>query len=131
MATKTGRSKKVFDRVNDQAGKVAGLVSSAIVIIGAITGVITWMNGQVQNAISSQISDLKTTVQTSDKSQNQQITRLELMELMNNQPDNVAEIEKVAKHYFQDLGGNWYMTGLYSKWCQKYGGDPSIAVGEK
>lgn len=123
--------KKLFDKVSDRAGKIAGLVSSALVIIGAITGAVAWMNTQIQDAISAQISDLKDTVQTSDKQQNQQITRLELMTLISTQPENVAEIEKVAKHYFQDLGGNWYMTSLYSNWCHEYGGDPGIAVGGK
>lgn len=125
------QKKSLYDKADKKIQRVAGTIGAVVVIIGAITGALGWINGQLQNMIASQISDLKGTIQESDKQQNQQITRLELMELMNNQPTNVAEIEKVAKHYFQDLGGNWYMTGLYSKWCEKYGGDPSIAVGGK
>lgn len=123
------QKKSLYDKADKKIQRVAGTIGAVVVIIGAITGALGWINGQLQNVIASQISDLKGTIQESDKQQNQQITRLELMELMNNQPTNVAEIEKVAKHYFQDLGGNWYMTGLYSKWCEEYGGDPSIAVG--
>lgn len=121
----------LYDRADKKLQRYAGTVGAVVVLFGAITGVIGWLNAQIQDAISSQVNDLKQTMQTSDAQQNQQITRLELMELMNNQPTNVAEIEKVAKHYFQELGGNWYMTNLYSKWCAEYGGDPSIAVGGK
>lgn len=123
------RKRKFFDRFNEKTKKIAGLVSAIMVIIGALTGALGWVNTQLQDVIANQMADLKNTVQQSDDRQNQQITRLELMELMNNQPENVAEIEKVAKHYFQELNGDWYMTGLYSKWCHKYGGDPSIAAG--
>lgn len=125
------RKRKFFDRFNEKTKKIAGLVSAIMVIIGALTGVLGWVNTQLQDVIAGQMTDLKNTVQQSDARQNQQITRLELMELMNNQPENVAEIEKVAKHYFQELNGDWYMTGLYSKWCHEYGGDPSIAAGVK
>jgi len=122
---------KPFDKLNDKVAKIAGFVSAIVAIVGVIAGAFGWVNSQLQGLISSQISDLKSTVQESDQRQNQQITRLELMELMNNQPTNTAEIEKVAKHYFQELNGDWYMTGLYSEWCSKYGGDPSIAAGVK
>ena len=125
------RKRKFFDRFSEKTKKIAGLVSAIMVIIGALTGALGWVNTQLQDVIASQIADLKNTVQQSDDQQNQQITRLELMELINNQPENVAEIEKVAKHYFQELNGDWYMTGLYSKWCHEYGGDPSIAAGVK
>lgn len=125
------RKRKFFDRFNEKTKKIAGLVSAIMVIIGALTGALGWVNTQLQDVIAGQMADLKNTVQQSDDRQNQQITRLELMELMNNQPENVAEIEKVARHYFQELNGDWYMTGLYSKWCHEYGGDPSIAAGVK
>lgn len=125
------RKRKFFDRFSEKTKKIASLVSAIMVIIGALTGALGWVNTQLQDVIAGQMADLKNTVQQSDARQNQQITRLELMELMNNQPENVAEIEKVAKHYFQELNGDWYMTGFYSKWCHEYGGDPSIAAGVK
>lgn len=125
------KKESLYDKTDKKIQRVAGTIGAVIVIVGAVTGALGWANAQIQDAIASQISDLKGAMQESDKQQNQQITRLELMELINNQPSNVAEIEKVAKHYFQDLGGNWYATSLYSTWCHKYGGDPSIAIGGK
>ena len=125
------QKKSLYDKADKKIQRAAGTIGSVVVVIGAVTGALGWANAQIQDVIASHISGLKEAMQESDKQQNQQITRLELMELMNNQPTNVAEIEKIAKHYFQDLEGNWYMTGLYSKWCSEYGGDPSIVVGEK
>lgn len=123
--------KKLLDKVSDNLGKIAGIVSAIVAITGAVTGAVSWANGQVQAAISTQISDLKSEVQNNQQKTEAQITRLELLNLIHNQPKNIAEIEKIAKRYFQELDGDWYATGLYSTWCQEYGGDPSIVVGGK
>ena len=44
---------------------------------------------------------------------------------------NEAEIEKVARYYFVKLDGDWYMTGLYSKWAKEYNGDVSFIAGKE
>lgn len=38
--------------------------------------------------------------------------RTQLLLLILLQPDEQAEILKIAEHYFVKLKGNWYMTGL-------------------
>ena len=129
MATKAAK-KKLFDKVNDKAGKIAGLVSSAVVIIGAITGAVSWATNQFTSAISSQIDDFRQEVKASNDSQDQAIMRLELMQLMETDPENIVEIELLGKKYFQN-GGNSYMSRLFSEWAKKYGGDPSIVIGGK
>ena len=100
-----------------------------VAIIGAVTGVCSWVSNQFTQAISAQISDFRSEVKSSNEKQDQQITRLELMNLIQNDPTNITGIEKLAKYYFQDLNGNQYMTGVYSRWCQEYGGDPSVVIG--
>lgn len=119
----------LYNKTDAKIQRLSRTVGAIIVLSGAATGIATWFSSQIQNTVATQIADLKTEVQTANKKTELQITRLELLSLIHNQPTNVAEIEKIAKHYFQELGGNWYATGLYSKWCQEYGGDPSIAVG--
>lgn len=120
-----------YDRFDKKAQRLAGTVSAILVIGGALFGVGAWINDQVTHAISVQISDLKTTMQASDKQQNQQITRLELMNLMQNDPSNKAAIEKMARYYFVDLDGDQYMTGKYSEWAAAHGGDISFVIGGK
>ena len=130
MGEKTNKTKrKLFDRVSDRTSKVASLISAALVILGALTGMVSWANSQFTNAISSQINEFREEVQAADKKTEVQITRLELMTLINTQPENVAEIEKVARHYFLDLGADWYMTSIYSSWAREYSGDISIVIG--
>lgn len=127
MATK----KSFYDLFDKKAQRIAGTISAILVIGGALFGFGNWINNQVTSAISSQIQDFRQEVKASDNRQDQAITRLELMNLIQNDPTNVAGIEKLARYYFGDLQGNQYMTGMYSNWCREYGGDPSIAVGGK
>ena len=122
---------KLLDKLSSRAGKIAGLISAIVAIAGAITGLMSWLTTQMTYGISQQISEFRTEVKSNDEKQNQQITRLELMNLIQNDPTNVAGIEKLARYYFQELNGNQYMTGVFSRWCQEYGGDPSIIVGGK
>lgn len=54
------------------------------------------------------------------------------MNLIQNQPTNKVEVEKVARHYFVDLGGDWYASSFYSKWAAEYEGDITfITEGDK
>lgn len=123
--------KSFYDMFDKKAQRIAGTISAILVIGGALFGVGNWINNQVTSAISNQIQDFRQEVKASDNRQDQAITRLELMNLIQNDPTNVAGIEKLARYYFGDLQGNQYMTGMYSNWCREYGGDPSIAVGGK
>lgn len=125
------QKKSFYDMFDKKAQRIAGTISAILVIGGALFGVGNWINNQVTSAISSQIQDFRQEVKASDNRQDQAITRLELMNLIQNDPTNVAGIEKLARYYFGDLQGNQYMTGMYSNWCREYGGDPSIAVGGK
>ena len=100
-------------------------------ILAAGTGICTWVSSQFQIAVSNQIKDLTSEIETSDKKQNQAITRLELMSLIRNDPTNKAAIEKMARYYFIALDGDLYITERYSQWCEEYGGDISIIVGEE
>ena len=121
--------RSLYDRFDKRAQRIAGTISAILVIGGAAFGAGAWLNNQVTSAISAQIADFRQEVKKSDDAQNQSITRLELMNLMQNDPTNVVAIEKLARYYFGELNGDQYMTGKYSDWAKKYGGDTSIVVG--
>ena len=123
--------RSLYDRFDKRAQRIAGTISAVIVIGGALFGVGSWLNDQVTNAIAAQIGDLKITMQESDKQQNQAITRLELMNLMQTDPNNVVAIEKMAKYYFQELDGDLYMTQKVSDWCASKHRDCSVLIGGK
>lgn len=126
----TTKKTSKFDKINSRVTKIAGLISAIMMIGGAIIGVGNWMGAQVSSAISAQISDFREEVKASDASQNQAITRLELMNLIQNDPENIVAIEKMGRYYFGKLDGDQYMTAMFSRWAREYGGDPSIVLGE-
>ena len=123
--------KRTFKKVSDNLTKIAAIISAILVITGAITGCVSWVSSQFTNAVSSQIDEFRQEVTASDKSQNQAITRLELVSLIKNDPTNIVAIEKMARYYFVDLDGDQYMTAMYSDWAREYGGDMTIVIGGK
>ena len=129
--TKASKKQKTFDKLSSNITKTAGLISAIIVIIGAITGASSWVSSQFTNAVTGQISDFQQEVRDSDKSTKQATTRLELMILMEHDPENIVAIERMAKYYFQELDGDLYMTQKVSDWCNAHGRDCSIIIGDK
>ena len=124
-------SKSLYDKTDKKIQKWSKTVGALIVLIGAVASVSTWVSNQFQNVVAAQIAGLRAEVQALDKRTDQQITRLELANLIHNQPHNKAEIEKVARYYFVKLDGDWYMTGLYSTWAKEYDGDISFIIGKE
>lgn len=122
MATKAPK-KKFLSRIKDCADVITavGVIGAALVAVG------TWCTTQINastnaklDAISSQVTELKLDT-----------TRSQLLTLMKNYPDNEEEIMKVAKYYFKDLDGDWYMTSLFIEWGEEKGIDISEVVNVK
>lgn len=123
------KRKLLSEKMSKKLQKTAAVVSAITVLVGAASGVCSWVSQHFADAVSAQINDFREEVKASDKAQNQAITRLELINLMQNDPTNIAAIEKMARYYFHTLDGDLYATQKYSDWCAEYGGDPSIIIG--
>lgn len=114
------KSKKFISRVKEFAD-----ILTAVGIIGAaLVGVGTWCTHQINagtnerlDTISSQMSELKLDT-----------TRSQLLTLMKNYPENEEEIMRVARYYFKELKGDWYMTSLFIKWGNEKGIDVTDIV---
>lgn len=128
---------KFLDKFDKKVQKWAARIGAIVTIVGAITAGGSWLLSQINDNLAAkleeQTSELQQEVQklsdkvdTQDKKTDLQLTRLELMSLMENDPTNVVEIEKVANHYFNELKGNYYMDSEYSRWCKAYEGDCEI-----
>ncbi len=126
---KDKNKEKLFDKFSNKMSKIAGLISAILIIVSFSAGIVSWFSNQISKDISDRITALETEVKAANARTETQITRLELLNLMQNQPENVAEIEKVAKHYFRDWGGDSCATGLDSKRCSEYGGVPKMVAG--
>lgn len=46
--------------------------------------------------------------------------RIQLLMIMQSQPDNIDTILKLAEAYFVTLGGDWYMTSEFNKWAKAH-----------
>lgn len=46
--------------------------------------------------------------------------RTQLLMMINDFPTERAEILELAKHYFADLHGNWFVTPIFNQWLEEY-----------
>ena len=120
-----------FDKVDEKVKRLAATISASIVIIGAAAGICSWVSNRFQTVVSEQISDFRQEAQEADLRHEQAVTRVELIMLMEHDPDNKVAIERMAKYYFNDLKGNRYMEDKYSAWANEHDGDISFLIGEK
>ena len=131
--------KKKWDSLDKNVQKWAARLGAVATIVGVLVAGGSCIVSQLDNAVAAKIDNQTAAVQQEvqkltdkvteqDAQQDLQLTRLELMALMDSNPYNIVEIEKVARHYFHDLGGDWYMSELYSNWAKTYGGNPEIVV---
>lgn len=128
--------KSKWDKLDDNAKKWASRLTAVATIIGVLTAGGGWIINQLDNAVASRLEAQTASLQKevevlskdreeADKQTSLQLMRLELMTLMEVDPSNVVEIEKVARQYFQS-GGNSYMTSMYTKYCKNYGADCEV-----
>lgn len=63
------------------------------------------------------------------------VTRMELLGLMRNDPDNIDAILQVAEDYFIEFDGNAYVHAIFEKWAKQHdvaiGWLPTITKGVK
>lgn len=124
MAIVTKKVKSKWDTLNASSQRFASLITALCIIGGAFFGATNYIVAQLDSHIQGQMSDVKKDVAEIKLSS----TRNELLLMMENNPENVTEIEKIARKYFKDMNGDWYMSGLYSKWCKAHGGDASFVI---
>lgn len=123
------KKESFYDKADKRLHKWAATIGAIIAIVGALTGVLSWLQSQFTNAVSSQISDFQQETREADLRHEQAVTRVELMMLMEHDPENVVAIEQMAQHYFGELKGDKYMTSKYSAWAKQYDGDMTIVIG--
>lgn len=119
--------KSLYDKADKKLQRISGTIGAIIAIVGALSGAFGWIQSQFTNAISSQINDFRQEVKASNDSQDLAIMRLELMNLIQNNPDNTVEIEMMGKKYFNPpYNGDSYMSSIYSQWANERGLDTSF-----
>lgn len=105
---------KVFE---SKIKNIATLITALGVIAGFISGGVMWADkilmGKINNrfnAISAQLDNISADT-----------TRIQLLSMIRHDPTNHEAIMRIARHYFVDLGGDWYMTAIFHEWCAQEG----------
>lgn len=135
-----------WDNADKWVKRVIGAVTTLGVIAGMFCGLFSWGIGQLDGFVNAKLQDITAQVVEVQADITRQVstvkqelldienesrlgrTRLELTTLIAHSPTNVLEIEKVARYYFVDLGGDWYMSQIYSDWAKQYGGDVTFVT---
>lgn len=131
--------KSKWDKLDDKVKKWAARLTAFATIVGVLAAGGGWIINQLDNAVATRIEAQTTALQeqvqeigkereATAKQTELQLTRLELMMLMETDPDNTIEIEKVAHKYFIELKGNTYMSSEFSRWCKMYNADCEVVL---
>ena len=105
-------------------------------VITALVGVFKFFddkqarkNGEAIEKVSEQIKSLRTEMEKGQHEDKLAITRVELMMLISHSPQNVLEIERLAKKYFTPpLNGDSWMSQIYSNYAKEYGADHTFVT---
>lgn len=120
----------LYDKADSKVQRFAKTISAIAVVLGALAGVCSWVSNQFAEAVSSQISAFQQETREADSEMQQSIARIELLSLMEHDPENTVAIERLARHYFTVLKGDKWMSERYSRYAKEHGLDESFVVGD-
>ena len=115
---------KMSEKIIKKTKSLADIITAVGIISAAAVGIGTWFITQIN---SGKNQKLDTIIEKVDKAE-LDATRSQLLALMSDYPDNESEILKVADYYFNGLGGDWYMTDLFTRWADSRGIDVTKIV---
>lgn len=124
MATKKTAQrarKSVWKSLPKRVQTASAVLSSIIVICTTIGGVLAWFENKMTEHLDNRIDTLETTVNDIRLD----TVRLQLDGLIAHDSNNVESILSVAKVYFLDMNGDWYMTEKFKKWGREHDVDLS------
>lgn len=107
------QKKGILSRIKD----IADVITAVGIIGAAAVGIGTWCVTRINAETNSKIDEVSNKLDSIELNS----TRDQLLTLISDYPDNEDEILKVAKYYFRDLEGDWYMTTLFTKWAEDRG----------
>lgn len=125
---KTKQSKLSIKNWPQKVKDFSALISATIVIGGALVAGAKWLVSEINASTNARVDTLESKIDDNYTKNELATTRLELMVLMEHDPENTIEIEKLARHYFSDLKGNSYLTSVFSRWCREYDADCEIVL---
>lgn len=117
MAKEKFKLKNIPQKVKDASAFISAVIAIGAVLLGAGQ----WIVHEVTASTNNRVDILEQKIDDNQQTNELATTRLELMMLLDHDPDNVIEIEKLARKYFNPpLNGNTYMTSVISEWCLEH-----------
>lgn len=107
------RTKDTKEYVIAKIKSLASIISALVVICGAATGCAAFIANRLSADINSKLEPIADKVSAIEMD----TTRIQLITLIREDPDNTESILKIARHYFVDLSGDWYATAIFQNWC--------------
>lgn len=130
VKSKLKRIDEKWDAMDKWLKRLISFGASIATIAGVCAGAVTWALSQLGTVIDArmettiaEVESIRQGVDENKRNIDLSTTRLELLSLIAHNADNVLEIEKVAYHYFVELGGDWYMSQIYTDWATAYNAD--------
>ena len=127
MPRKTKMMQK-WDNLSERTQKVAKLISAIVVIGGFVISCCARGIDEISHAIDSHMAPMESQIQENTKelqkfkAENEmRESRMELMNLIADYPENVDDILKAAEHYFIDLKGDYVADKAFEDWAKKHG----------
>lgn len=118
---KNMKMKNKIKNLPENVKKISAFISALIVIFTACGSLLNWFEMKMTEHLDARISSVETTINDI----REDTIRLQLDNLINNDADNIESILKVAKVYFIDMNGDWYMTEKFKKWGKDHDVDLS------
>ena len=121
MARQAKKKKGFWDSVPKRVQTASAVLSSIILICTTVGSVLAWFSQKMTAHLDNRIDTIEATVNDI----RQDTVRLQLDNLINNDSNNIESILSVAKVYFIDMNGDWYMTEKFKVWGKEHGVDLS------
>lgn len=99
----------------------SAVLASIVAICTTVGAVLSWFEAKMTEHLDTRIDTLESTVNDI----RQDTVRLQLDGLMAHDSNNVESILSVARVYFIDMKGDWYMTEKFKKWGREHDVDLS------
>ena len=115
------KKKKSWKDVPELVKKISALISAVVVIFTTLGSCLSWF----ENKITQHLDDRMSTLESKVNDIREDTIRIQLDNLINNDSENVESILTIARTYFIDMKGDWYMTEKFKRWGREHNVDLS------
>lgn len=99
----------------------SAVLASIVAICTTVGSVLAWFESKMTEHLDNRIDTLESTVNNIRLD----TVRLQLDGLMAHDSNNIESILSVARVYFIEMNGDWYMTEKFKKWGREHDVDLS------